>query len=580
MVQFNIKHPDECIRTALIDKIDNLTKPKGSLGRLEELALKIGWIQQTLSPELRKPHNILFAADHGIIEEGVTVSPKEVTWQQLGHFSRGGAGINFLCHQHGFELVLVDAGVDYDIPTGHGIIDRKMRRGTSNFLKGPAMSKEELNECITRGAGIVDMVHQKGCNIVSFGEMGSGNTSPSSMWMSIFTGIPIADCIGAGAGLDNAGIQHKLEVLSKAMDNYHGDGTMEDKMAWFGGFEMAMAVGGMLRAAELGMIVLVDGFIMTSCMAAASYFYPEVLNYAIFGHQGDEAGHKLMLQALGVQGLLHLGLRLGEGTGAVCAYPILQSAVNMMNEMDSFANTDVTKYFCPHEDADSSPDLLHPPAYMATDTGGCHLLQKGGKLLVGHRMAHRRCACAHALWCSTPLSLYGGSADGFWCPTVAHGSATRRRTCRFPRWLWWWNIPRTGARHYERLAHWHLWRDRAYPLLPDGSGCGVVVTPATGSSDVACRRLLEQVLGLTDSKPVALCPHRSHSQEPYRIYRNETPDMDRQYAVWQVGFAAATVTLSVGSPAHLCCVNAAHLFHQRQDQGIYRRLLWSRVPDF
>lgn len=345
MVQFNIKHPDECIKTALIDKIDNLTKPKGSLGRLEELALKIGWIQQTLSPELHKPHNILFAADHGIIEEGVTVSPKEVTWQQLGHFSRGGAGINFLCHQHGFELVLVDAGVDYDIPTGHGIIDRKMRRGTSNFLKGPAMSKEELNECITRGAGIVDMVHQKGCNIVSFGEMGSGNTSPSSMWMSIFTGIPIADCIGAGAGLDNAGIQHKLEVLSKAMDNYHGDGTMEDKMAWFGGFEMAMAVGGMLRAAELGMIVLVDGFIMTSCMAAASYFYPEVLNYAIFGHQGDEAGHKLMLHALGVQGLLHLGLRLGEGTGAVCAYPILQSAVNMMNEMDSFANTDVTKYF-------------------------------------------------------------------------------------------------------------------------------------------------------------------------------------------------------------------------------------------
>ena len=345
MVQFNIKHPDECIRTALIDKIDNLTKPKGSLGRLEELALKIGWIQQTLSPELHKPHNILFAADHGIIEEGVTVSPKEVTWQQLGHFSRGGAGINFLCHQHGFELVLVDAGVDYDIPTGHGIIDRKMRRGTNNFLKGPAMSKEELNECITRGAGIVDMVHQKGCNIVSFGEMGSGNTSPSSMWMSIFTGIPIADCIGAGAGLDNAGIQHKLEVLSKAMDNYHGDGTMEDKMAWFGGFEMAMAVGGMLRAAELGMIVLVDGFIMTSCMAAASYFYPEVLNYAIFGHQGDEAGHKLMLQTLGVQGLLHLGLRLGEGTGAVCAYPILQSAVNMMNEMDSFANTDVTKYF-------------------------------------------------------------------------------------------------------------------------------------------------------------------------------------------------------------------------------------------
>ncbi len=345
MITFDIKHPDEKIKDALIDKIDNLTKPKGSLGRLEELALQIGWIQQTLCPELRKPHNILFAADHGIIEEGVTVSPKEVTWQQLGHFAKGGAGINFLCNQHGFELVLVDAGVDYDIPAGHGIIDRKMRKGTDNFLKGPAMSKEELNECISRGAGIVDMVHQKGCNVVSFGEMGSGNTSPSSMWMSVFTGIPIADCIGAGAGLDDAGIQHKLKVLSQAMENYHGDGTPEDKMAWFGGFEMAMAVGGMLRAAELGMIILVDGFIMTSCMVAASHFYPEVLHYAVFGHQGDEAGHKRMLQALGVKGLLHLGLRLGEGSGAVCAYPILQSAVNMINEMDSFANTDVTKYF-------------------------------------------------------------------------------------------------------------------------------------------------------------------------------------------------------------------------------------------
>jgi nicotinate-nucleotide--dimethylbenzimidazole phosphoribosyltransferase len=155
----------------------------------------------------------------------------------------------------------------------------------------------------------------------------------------------LQQCIGAGAGLDNEGIKHKYDVLSRALANYKGDGSVEDKMAWFGGYEMMMAVGGMLQAAEEGMIIIVDGFIMTNCILAASQLYPEVLDYAIFGHQGDESGHKLVLQALGAKPLLHLGLRLGEGSGAVCAYPIIQSAVNMINEMDSFTDTNVTKYF-------------------------------------------------------------------------------------------------------------------------------------------------------------------------------------------------------------------------------------------
>lgn len=345
MRHFDIHRPDEAIRSSLIDKIDNLTKPKGSLGRLEELALQIGLAQQTLSPSLRNPCNILFAADHGIEREGVTVSPREVTWQQLGHFARGGAGINFLCEQNGFRLVLVDAGVDYDIPAGHGIIDMKMGRGTGNFLHGPAMTMEEWDECISRGAGVVDMVHADGCNVVSFGEMGSGNTSPSSMWMHLLTGISLRECVGAGAGLDSPGIRHKLDVLSRSLANYSGSDDLEEKLAWFGGYELAMAVGGMLRAAELGMIIIVDGFIMTACMAAASRFYPEVLDYAVFGHQGDESGHRLMLEAIGARPVLNLGLRLGEGSGAVCAYPILLSAVNMINNMDSFAKVAVTKYF-------------------------------------------------------------------------------------------------------------------------------------------------------------------------------------------------------------------------------------------
>lgn len=344
-MKFNISAPSKEIESALTEKIDFLTKPKGSLGKLETLARRIGLIQQTLSPRLANPHNILFAADHGIIEEGVSVSPKDVTWQQLAHFSRGGAGINFLCNQHGFRLVLVDAGVDYDIPAGHGILDRKIRRSTRNFLHGPAMTPEEFRSAIERGAGVVEDVSKTGCNVVSFGEMGSGNTSSSSMWMHFFTGIPLPDCVGAGAGLDTPGIRHKLDVLTRAAENYSGDGSPEDIMAWFGGYEMVMAVGGMLKAAELGMIILVDGFIMTSCILAASKLYPDVLEYAIFGHQGDESGHKRMLEALGADPILHLGLRLGEGSGAVCAYPILDSAVRMINEMDDFASVGVTKYF-------------------------------------------------------------------------------------------------------------------------------------------------------------------------------------------------------------------------------------------
>lgn len=345
MKHFDIKHPDRAIEPALRDKIDNLTKPKGSLGRLESLALQIGLIQQTLSPRLDNPRNILFAADHGIVDEGVTVSPKEVTRQQVEHFVRGGAGINFLCNQHGFRLVVVDAGVDHEFDPGIGVVDMKVRRSSRNFLHEAAMTPEEADLCLERGAEMVARVHAEGCNVVSFGEMGSGNTSSSSMWMHLLTGIPLDKCIGAGAGLDSEGVRHKLDVLTRALAAYTGDGSLWSRLCWFGGLEMMMAVGGMLRAAELGMVILVDGFIMTSCMATAMALDPAVADYAVFGHCGDESGHRLMLDALGAKPLLHLDLRLGEGSGAVCAYPILQSAVRMINEMDSFKKVSVTKYF-------------------------------------------------------------------------------------------------------------------------------------------------------------------------------------------------------------------------------------------
>ena len=345
MKTFNIKSPDQAIRQALIDRINNLAKPEGSLGMLEELALQIGLIQQTLSPRLRNPHNIIFAADHGIVEEGVSLSPKEITWQQISNFLHGGAGVNFLCRQHGFTLKIVDAGVDYDLPYEKGIINMKVRKGTRSYLHEAAMTEEEMELCLERGAEVVRRCHEEGSNILSFGEMGIGNTSSSSMWMTCFTDIPLKECVGAGSGLDNAGIRHKYEILKQALDNYRGDGSPRDIIRHFGGLEMVMAIGAMLQAAELKMIILVDGFIMTNCILAAGKLHPEVLDYAIFGHCGDESGHKLLLEKLNANPLLHLGLRLGEGTGAICAYPIVVSAVRMINEMDNFAHAAITKYF-------------------------------------------------------------------------------------------------------------------------------------------------------------------------------------------------------------------------------------------
>ena len=344
-VLFNIQAPNKAIEPKLIDKINNLTKPKGSLGTLEDLALQIGLIQQTLAPQLHHPQNIIFCGDHGIADEGVSVSPKEVTWQQTIHFIHGGGGVNFLTHQHGFGLKVVDAGVDFDLPYERGIINMKVRKGTRNFLHEAAMTEDEMIICLMRGAAMVDICEQEGSNILSFGEMGIGNTSPSSIWMHLFAHIPLAQCVGAGSGLNSQGISRKLQILQQAVDNYSGDGTPSDIIRYFGGYEMVMAIGAMLQAAEDHVIILVDGFIMTACMLAAMQLYPDLKHYAIFGHCGDESGHQLLLNAMDAKPLLHLGMRLGEGTGAICAYPIVDSAVRMINEMESFQQASITKYF-------------------------------------------------------------------------------------------------------------------------------------------------------------------------------------------------------------------------------------------
>ena len=350
--KMNIHPVDRSLQAQLQQKIDHLNKPKGSLGRLEELALQIGLIQHTLTPSLNHPCHLLLGGDHGIEREGVSVSPREVTWQQMINFTHGGGGVNMFCRQHGFKLRIVDVGVDYDLSGIDGIIDCKIARGTRNFLHEAAMNQEEYEHAMQVGVRLVDECVAEGCQVISVGEMGIANTSPSSIWMSLFGNIPLDECIGAGAGLDSPGISHKRQVLAEAVEHYRqtrsGDTAKvdaEDVIRYFGGFEMVAAVGAMLRGAERGLVVLVDGFIMTACAIAAIRLCPEAQDYMVFTHCGDESGHRRMLDIVGARPLLNLGLRLGEGTGALCAFPILDSAVRMINEMNNFDTAKITKYF-------------------------------------------------------------------------------------------------------------------------------------------------------------------------------------------------------------------------------------------
>lgn len=348
MRNFHITPPDPAIRPALVRKIDQLNKPRHSLGMLEDLALQVGLVQQTLSPSLRHPCHLLLGADHGIEREGVSVSPREVTWQQMVNFTRGGGGVNMFCRQHHFHLTIVDMGVDHDLSAFPGIVGAKVGWGTRDFLFGPAMTEAQMEQCVDTGAALADDCHRRGCNVLCIGEMGIGNTSASSVWMSLLGGVPLDECVGAGAGLDGAGVAHKRRVLAEAVARFaaryaHPDTALV--MRYFGGFEMVAAVGAMLRAAELHMVVLVDGFIMSACMLAAARLQPAVTDYAVFGHEGDEHAHHRLLELMHARPLLRLGLRLGEGTGALCAYPIVVSAVNMLNELNTFQNAHITPYF-------------------------------------------------------------------------------------------------------------------------------------------------------------------------------------------------------------------------------------------
>lgn len=324
---------------ALTAAIDNKTKPLGSLGRLESLARQLGLIQDTTAPRIDRPTILVFAGDHGIVAEGVSAYPQEVTWQMVENFLAGGAAINVFARQNDCAIQVIDAGVNHVFGERAGLVDRKVASGTRNFAIEPAMSTEECALAMERG---MQLVRELPGNVVGFGEMGIANTTAAAALMHKFTQIPLAECVGAGTGLPPAGIRHKQAVLEAAMQRHAHVNEPLAVLATFGGFEIAMMAGAMLQAAALRKVLLIDGFIVTSALLAAVRMQPAILDYCVFSHCSNEQGHRQMLEHLGARPLLQLDLRLGEGTGSALALPLLHAAVNFLAEMATFSSAQVS----------------------------------------------------------------------------------------------------------------------------------------------------------------------------------------------------------------------------------------------
>lgn len=347
------------LQEALLHKINNKTKPIGALGILEDIALKVGLIQNSLSPQIKNPHIIVFAGDHGIAATGkVNPYPQEVTAQMILNFVKGGAAINIFCKQHNIHLTVVDAGVNCDFDKSLPLVHAKIRKGTDDYSINPAMSMEDAITATNKGAAIVQDIFDKGCNTIGFGEMGIGNTAAAALIMHHYTNLPMSECTGRGTGSNDEQLQKKIEVLenvARMKDLTAYDITAHSLLSKVGGFEIAMIAGAFVKAYELGLLIIVDGFIATAALLVAISLLDDpgvnntqvttispLLNNCIFAHCSDENGHKKMLGHLGVKPLLHLNMRLGEGTGAALAIPLLQSAVNFLNEMASFESAGVS----------------------------------------------------------------------------------------------------------------------------------------------------------------------------------------------------------------------------------------------
>jgi len=338
------KVPAEFV-TRLQDKIDLKTKPQGSLGVLESVAFNVALLQKSLTPKFSKPSIIIFAADHGIAEQGVSLFPQVVTEQMVLNFLNGGAAINCFSKQHGIDLKIVNAGVKANFDTLNNInfINQPIASGTKDFSKQSAMTEQQCFIAINVGAEIVKKQHQSGCNVIGFGEMGIANTTSAAAIMAAILNLSGQQCAGKGTGITTETIELKASVIDDAIKKYQlQDADALTILQKVGGFEIAMMVGAMLQAAELSMLVLVDGFIASNAALVASEMNENFLAYTQFCHQSEEQAHQLLLSKMHAKPLLNLGMRLGEGSGVAVAYPLLVSALGFLNEMASFADAGVS----------------------------------------------------------------------------------------------------------------------------------------------------------------------------------------------------------------------------------------------
>ncbi len=320
--------------------LDNKTKPVGSLGQIERLAQRIGLILGSEAPVLTDPQLVVFAGDHGLAARGVSAYPSDVTWQMVENFLAGGAAVSVLARQHGIGLTVVDCGVRHDFAPRAGLRVCKLAPGTADALEGPAMTPAQCEAALANGAALVKELPG---NALLLGEMGIGNTSAASLLMSRLTGLDITDCTGAGTGLDAQAVQRKIGILRQVLARHPDARAPLEALAALGGFEIATMTGAVLQAAAERRVIVVDGFIATSAVLVASHLQPAVLQRCVFAHRSGERGHALMLAHLRAEPLLDLGLRLGEGSGAALAWPLLMSACALLREMASFESAGVSR---------------------------------------------------------------------------------------------------------------------------------------------------------------------------------------------------------------------------------------------
>lgn len=335
---------DAALAARLQHKIDQKTKPLGSLGRLETLALQLGLILGSETPELRAPQMLVCAGDHGLAARGVSAFPSDVTWQMVENFLAGGACVSVLARQHGIALSVADCGVRHDFAPRPNLIHAKVAPGTADALSGPAMTAEHCAQALSNGLRIVKELPG---NALLLGEMGIGNTSAASLLLARLANLDIADCTGAGTGLDAGAVVRKTEVLREVLLKHPQAQAPLDALAAFGGFEIATLAGAVLQAAAERRVIVVDGFIASAAVLVAARINPQqataVLQRCVFAHRSGERGHALLLAQLQAQPLLDLGLRLGEGSGAALAWPLLVSACAVLREMASFESAGVSE---------------------------------------------------------------------------------------------------------------------------------------------------------------------------------------------------------------------------------------------